>query len=202
VNRKAGLGCPNALRSILRHDPDIVMVGEMRDRETAEIAIQAALTGHLVFSTLHTNDAPGGVTRLADMGIEPYLVAATVQAIVAQRLVRVLCRECAEAYTPDAEELITAPPALRTPGAPGFRRARGCDACANSGYRGRTGVYELFVPSERTRSRIAQRIPLAELRALAREDGLVTLREAAWQLALGGRTSIAEVLRVTSEDDA
>jgi type II secretory ATPase GspE/PulE/Tfp pilus assembly ATPase PilB-like protein len=197
VNRKAGLSFPNALRSILRHDPDIVMVGEMRDKETAEIAIQAALTGHLVFSTLHTNDAPGGVTRLVDMGIEPYLVAATVQAIVAQRLVRVLCPVCAEPYQPTAAEAATAGDARGD-----FRRARGCDACSHSGFRGRTGVYELFVPSERARARVAQRAALDTLRAMAREDGMVTLRQAAWDMARAGRTSIEEVLRVTSEDDA
>jgi type II secretory ATPase GspE/PulE/Tfp pilus assembly ATPase PilB-like protein len=211
VNRKAGLGFANALRSILRHDPDIVMVGEMRDRETADIAIQAALTGHLVFSTLHTNDAPGGVTRLVDMGIEPYLVAATVQGIVAQRLVRLLCDNCAERYTPAASEVATAPPPPPRPHAPtspsaratgDFRQARGCEACSGSGYRGRTGIYELFVPSESARARIAQRLPLDELRSLAREDGLIALREAAWDLARQGRTSIAEVMRVTSEDDA
>jgi type II secretory ATPase GspE/PulE/Tfp pilus assembly ATPase PilB-like protein len=199
VNRKAGLGFPNALRSMLRHDPDIIMVGEMRDRETAEIAIQAALTGHLVFSTLHTNDAPGGVTRLVDMGIEPYLVAATVQAILAQRLVRVLCSACAEPCVPDRAELATAPAgAAAVPDR--FRRARGCEQCSRSGYRGRTGIYELFVPSEKARSRIAQGATLDELRGLARSEELVTLREAAWSAARAGVTSIDEVLRVTSED--
>jgi type II secretory ATPase GspE/PulE/Tfp pilus assembly ATPase PilB-like protein len=199
VNRKAGLGFPNALRSMLRHDPDIIMVGEMRDRETAEIAIQAALTGHLVLSTLHTNDAPGGVTRLVDMGIEPYLVAATVQAILAQRLVRVLCNACAEPYAPDRTELALAPTSVA--GAPGgFRRARGCEQCSRSGYRARTGIYELFVPSEKARGRIARGATLDELRGVARGEELVTLREAAWNAARAGVTSIDEVLRVTSED--
>jgi len=199
VNRRAGLGFANALRSMLRHDPDIIMVGEMRDRETAEIAVQAALTGHLVFSTLHTNDAVSGVTRLVDMGIEPYLVSATVEAILAQRLVRVLCDECAEAYQPATAELATAPPNIGARRS--FRKARGCDVCSGSGYRGRRGTYELFVPSERVRARVAQGATLDELRTLARTDGLVSLREAAWQAAASGMTSIAEVLRVTAEEE-
>jgi type II secretory ATPase GspE/PulE/Tfp pilus assembly ATPase PilB-like protein len=197
VNRRAGLSFPNALRSMLRHDPDIIMVGEMRDRETADIAVQAALTGHLVFSTLHTNDAVGGVTRLVEMGVEPYLVSATVEGILAQRLVRVLCDACAESYQPTTAELATRPPRV---GGHGWKRARGCDSCSGSGYRGRRGIYELFVPSERIRARVAQGATLDELRGMARDDGLVTLREAAWQAASEGVTSIAEVLRVTSED--
>ena len=199
VNRRAGLGFATALRSMLRHDPDIIMVGEMRDRETAEIAVQAALTGHLVFSTLHTNDAVSGITRLVDMGIEPYLVSATVEAILAQRLVRVLCDNCAEGYQPSAAEVATAPANLGPRRS--FRRARGCDACSSSGYRGRRGIYELFVPSERVRARVAQGATLDELRTLSRTDGLVSLREAAWQAAASGVTSIAEVLRVTAEEE-
>jgi type II secretory ATPase GspE/PulE/Tfp pilus assembly ATPase PilB-like protein len=199
VNRRAGLGFPNALRSMLRHDPDIIMVGEMRDRETAEIAVQAALTGHLVFSTLHTNDAVGGITRLVDMGIEPYLVSATVEAILAQRLVRVLCESCAEPYEPGRSELATQPSSVSLTSR-SWKRARGCDVCSGTGYRGRRGIYELFVPSDQIRSRVAQGATLDELRAIARDEGLVTLREAAWQAASDGLTSIAEVLRVTSED--
>jgi general secretion pathway protein E len=201
VNRRAGLGFANALRSMLRHDPDIIMVGEMRDRETADIAVQAALTGHLVFSTLHTNDAVGGITRLVDMGIEPYLVSATVEAILAQRLVRVLCEVCAETYEPSRAELATIPRRIDTGTRASYKKPRGCDACTGSGYRGRRGIYELFVPSDRVRSRVAQGATVDDLRALAREEGLVTLREAAWQAAAAGVTSIAEVLRVTSEDD-
>jgi len=201
VNRRAGLGFGSALRSMLRHDPDIIMVGEMRDRETAEIAVQAALTGHLVFSTLHTNDAVGGITRLVDMGIEPYLVSATVEAILAQRLVRVLCDACAESYEPSPAELTTAPRSMIAGADRRFRRPRGCEVCSGSGYRGRRGIYELFVPTERVRAHVAQGATLDELRALARADGLVTLREAAWEAAGTGVTSIAEVLRVTAEDE-
>src|SRR2546427_5213137 len=144
------------------------MVGEMRDRETAEIAIQAALTGHLVFSTLHTNDAPSGVTRMVDMGIEPYLVAATVLAIVGQRLVRLVCEACAEDFTPPADvlaQVATAPDIPR----PRFRRGRGCDACAGTGYRGRTGLYELMPMSEELRERVVRRAPLAEIRMRSEE---------------------------------
>jgi general secretion pathway protein E len=176
ISRKAGLGFAAALRSILRHDPDIIMVGEMRDPETAEIAIQAALTGHLVFSTLHTNDAVSGVTRLVDMGVEPYLVAATVQGILAQRLVRVLCRSCSRDGAPV-----------------------GCVECSNTGYRGRTGLFELFTVTDRSRSMIVSRAPLAELRAQALADGMIPLADAGWAAARAGVTSAEEVLRVTVE---
>ncbi len=184
VHRKAGLGFAQALRAILRHDPDIVMVGEMRDRETAEVAVQAALTGHLVFSTLHTNDAASGVTRLVDMGIEPYLVAATVQAILAQRLVRVLCPSCASA-----------------PAADGARVPVGCDSCRGSGYRGRAGLYELLVPDDAIRRAVVERAPLATLRVLSRATGAQTLGEAGEVLVRAGVTSRAEVLRVTEGSD-
>jgi type II secretory ATPase GspE/PulE/Tfp pilus assembly ATPase PilB-like protein len=184
VHRKAGLGFAQALRSILRHDPDIVMVGEMRDRETAEVAVQAALTGHLVFSTLHTNDAASGVTRLVDMGIEPYLVAATVQAILAQRLVRLLCPSCAR------------------PGPDGTRVATGCEACRQTGYRGRAGLYELLVPDEAFRRAIVERASLGTLREIARASGTVFLAEAGEAQVRSGLTSRAEVLRVTEGSDA
>jgi general secretion pathway protein E len=182
VNPKIGLTFASALRSILRHDPDIIMVGEMRDRETAEIAMQAALTGHLVFSTLHTNDAPSGVTRMVDMGIEPYLVSATVLGILAQRLVRVVCQSCA----------IDEPPE--------FRRGRGCEACAGTGYRGRTGLYELMPLSETLRGLIVKQAPLAELRALAQAEGMVSLRDAGWEKARAGITTTDEVLRLTRDE--
>jgi type II secretory ATPase GspE/PulE/Tfp pilus assembly ATPase PilB-like protein len=174
VNRKAGVSFASALRSILRHDPDIIMVGEMRDRETAEIAIQAALTGHRVFSTLHTNDAVAGVTRLVDMGIEPYLVAATVAGIVAQRLVRVVCERCA-----------------------GPR----CNQCSGTGYHGRTGIYELFTLDEATRRLVSERASLDALRAAARSREMATLREDGMAKVAAGVTTVEEVLRVTSDED-
>lgn len=194
VNRKAGLTFASALRSILRHDPDIIMVGETRDGETAAIAVQAALTGHLVFTTLHTNDAPSGVTRLVDMGIEPYLVSATVQAILAQRLVRVLCDKCAEPYTPNAADLkaLGPPPATRA----AFRKPVGCDVCSQTGYRGRTGIYELLTLNDRLRQMIVERQPLDALRAAAQEAGMISLAASGLALAASGGTSLAEVARV------
>jgi type II secretory ATPase GspE/PulE/Tfp pilus assembly ATPase PilB-like protein len=208
VATKGGLTFASALRSILRHDPDIIMVGEMRDTETAEISIQAALTGHLVFSTLHTNDAPGGITRLADMGIEPYLIAATVRGLLAQRLVRMVCDGCGEHHEPSASDLAqvrlngATPMAEGAPSArPGFRRGRGCEACAGSGYRGRTGIYELLVVSDELRARIVAGAPLDEIRALARQQGMVPLRGDGWAKVCAGVTTIEELLRVTSEDE-
>jgi general secretion pathway protein E len=209
VAAKGGLTFASALRSILRHDPDIIMVGEMRDSETAEISIQAALTGHLVFSTLHTNDAPGGITRLADMGVEPYLIAATVRGLLAQRLVRVVCADCAEPYQPSPSELAQiAPPATARTGLDGaappgttFRRGRGCDACAGSGYRGRTGIYELMIVSDEIRAQVVNRSPLDEIRALARAQGMVPLREDGWTKVCAGITTIDELFRVTSDDE-
>jgi general secretion pathway protein E len=194
VNRQAGVTFASALRSILRHDPDIIMVGETRDAETASIAVQAALTGHLVFTTLHTNDAPSGVTRLVDMGVEPYLVGATVHAILAQRLLRLLCDRCAEPYVPDAAELAGRGTGVRSTA---YRRPRGCEACAGTGYQGRTGIYELLLVDDRLRRLIVDRAPLDDLRQAARDAGMVTLAESAWDLAAQGRTSTAEVARVT-----
>lgn len=193
VNPKVGFDFSDALRSILRHDPDVIMVGEMRDTETAEIAIQAALTGHLVFSTLHTAEAAGAVTRLADMGVAPFRVAAALQAIVAQRLVRVLCSSCAAEYEPTSAELADAPDS----GNDGrrFRRAVGCEECANTGYRGRTGVYELLILSDSHKSLIAAGASLAALRSAVRKSGARSLDAAAWSLVRGGVTSIAELRR-------
>jgi general secretion pathway protein E len=199
VAAKGGLTFASALRSILRHDPDIIMVGEMRDSETAEISIQAALTGHLVFSTLHTNDAPGGITRLADMGVEPYLIAATVRGLLAQRLVRLVCDDCAESYEAspgDLAQLGVIPPVQPT-----FRLGRGCDACAGSGYRGRTGIYELLVVSDELRARIVAGAPLDEIRELARRQGMVPLRVDGWTKVCAGITTIEELLRATSDDE-
>jgi len=201
VNTRAGITFPTTLRSILRHDPDVIMVGEMRDRETADIAIQAALTGHLVLSTLHTNDAAAGVTRLVDMGVEPYLVAATVRGILAQRLVRVLCERCAAPYVPAADELAGAPPPAADSPPPRFRRAVGCEDCSASGYRGRTGIYELLGFGERARALVTAGAPHSELRALAAREGMVPLGDAAWQLVRAGTTTVEELRRVTADDE-
>jgi type II secretory ATPase GspE/PulE/Tfp pilus assembly ATPase PilB-like protein len=206
VNTKTGLTFAASLRSILRHDPDVIMVGEMRDPETAEIAIQAALTGHLVFSTLHTNDAPGGITRLVDMGVEPFLVAATVHAILAQRLVRLVCAACAEPYDPPADVLARAAPrelsTLDPRPSTRFLRGRGCEACAGTGYRGRSGVYELMVLSDEVRRLVAARAPLDEIRACAHAEGTVPLRTAGWEAACAGLTTLEELLRVTADEVA
>jgi len=200
VNPKIGLTFAAALRSILRHDPDIIMVGEMRDRETAEIAIQAALTGHLVLSTLHTNDAPSAITRMVDMGIEPYLITATLLGIVAQRLVRVVCDSCGAAIRP-ADEMV-AEVAAGQPDIPRpqFRRGRGCEQCGGTGYRGRTGLYELMSLNDPLRSSIIARAPLRELRALAITAGMEPLRMAGWAKASAGITTLEEVLRVTPDE--
>ena len=202
VNPKIGLTFGAALRSILRHDPDIIMVGEMRDREAAEIAIQAALTGHLVLSTLHTNDAPSGITRMVDMGIEPYLITATLLGAVAQRLVRVVCESCGTVIQPAPEIVAQAVPAGDQPDIPRrqFRQGRGCEACAGTGYRGRTGLYELMSLSDDLRSRIIGRAPLGELRAVATAGGLESLRTAGWAKACAGITTLEEVLRVTRDE--
>jgi type II secretion system protein E len=200
VNPKVGLTFASALRSILRHDPDIIMVGEMRDRETAEIAIQAALTGHLVFSTLHTNDAPSGVARMVDMGVEPYLVSATVLAILAQRLVRQVCEGCAVPAPPRPEAIAEfGRPPLDVP-RPRFRRGTGCAACGGTGYRGRTGIYELMHLNDEIRGRVLGAAPVAELRSLAERHGLMPLRLAGWARACAGVTTVDEVLRVTRDE--
>ncbi|HSH76613.1 MAG TPA: GspE/PulE family protein [Longimicrobiales bacterium] len=200
VDPRAGRTFAATLRSILRHDPDVVMVGEMRDRETAEIAIQAALTGHLVLSTLHTNDAPSGVTRLVDMGAEPYLLAATIQGILAQRLMRRVCDACREPHTLDDFERRWAERLGLPDAGTAYARGAGCEACAGTGYRGRMGVYELMPLTERIRSLVVRAEPLDRIRAAAREEGMVPLHEAAWTRAAEGLTSVAEVARVTGEE--
>jgi len=182
-----------ALRAILRQDPDVVMIGEIRDLETSQIAVQASLTGHLVLATLHTNDAPGAVTRLIDMGVEPYLLASTLNGVLAQRLVRRLCTECRTPYEPDAVERAVfgrdAPDRLY--------RAVGCGACNFSGYRGRTGIYELFVTDDETRHLIHDTAPEAELRSRAVASGMLRLRDDGLRWVREGATSLDEVLRVT-----
>ena len=200
VNAKIGLTFAAALRSILRHDPDIIMVGEMRDREAAEIAIQAALTGHLVFSTLHTNDAAAGVTRMVDMGIESYLVAATVLGILAQRLVRMVCEACAEDIEPDDDVLAKVAAGQVDIPSPRFRRGRGCEVCAGTGYRGRTGLYELMPMGAELRQAVVERKSLAELRALAERRGTASLRSAGWAKACAGITTLEEVMRLTRDE--
>ncbi|HEX2090786.1 MAG TPA: type II secretion system ATPase GspE [Longimicrobiaceae bacterium] len=195
VHSRIGLSFAAALRSILRQDPDIIMVGEIRDRETAEIAVQAALTGHLVLSTLHTNDAPTAVTRLLDMGVEDYLVASTVEGIIAQRLVRRICPECAAPYQPEGDVLarMGLPPGTR------LRHGAGCRACDGTGYRGRLGIYEILILSDQIRALVVRRTPLEEIRSVAVAEGMKTLRMDGVQKVLAGETTLEEVLRVTAE---
>ena len=198
VRPKIGLSFASGLRHIVRQDPDVIMVGEIRDLETAEIAIQAALTGHLVFSTLHTNDAPGAVTRLQDMGCEPYLVSSVLSGVLAQRLVRRICPACRMPDHPDPASLL----ALGVTDATGVElfHGKGCDDCRGTGYRGRTGIYELFRITEDARSLVVRKAPVGEIRRHAVAQGMVTLREDAWAKACAGLTTVEEILRVTQED--
>jgi len=199
VNPKVGLTFAHGLRSILRHDPDVILVGEVRDVETAEIAIQAAMTGHLVFSTLHTNDAASAITRLIDMGIEPFRIASVVRAIMAQRLVRILCPECKQAYEPEPEALRDAriDPA-RIQGKAVYR-GRGCPACAGTGYRGRTGIYEALSVSEPIRQLIMRKADSTTIARKALEEGMKALRDDGAEKVLAGITTLEELIRVTQE---
>ncbi len=195
VNVRAGMTFASALRSILRQDPDVLMVGEMRDAETAGIAVQAAMTGHLVFSTLHTNDAASAVTRLFDLEVEPYMAAAAVEGVLAQRLVRRICPECRERYRPDPQAAALL--AGRPVGNLTLLRGSGCTACRQTGYRGRTGLFELLVMDDRIKDAVAHGEPLAQIRDLARAQGMVRLRQDGWRKVETGVTTIEEVLRVT-----
>lgn len=199
VHPKIGLTFAASLRSILRHDPDVVLVGEIRDAETAENAIQASLTGHTVFSTLHTNDAAGAFTRIVDMGIEPFLVASTVEGIMAQRLVRRLCPSCKEPYTPKPEDMPRDFPWHKLEGRPLYRPV-GCRACRNLGYAGRFGIYELLATTEKVRQLAHDRKSSFEIKQAAIEAGMLTLRDDAFRKAMDGSTSIDEVLRATKGD--
>ncbi len=196
VNEKVGFTFSSALRSLLRQDPDVIMVGEIRDGQTARIAVQGALTGHLVLSTLHTNDAPTAITRLVNIGIEPYLVSAALEAVLAQRLVRKICTNCKEPYEPPvnmrrAIERVAGD--VET-----FYRGASCSKCRNSGYSGRIGIYELLLPSDEMRDRITSSPSINELRALAAQHGMLTLREDGMAKVKAGITTVEEVLRVTA----
>jgi general secretion pathway protein E len=196
---KIGLTFASGLRSILRQDPDVVLVGEIRDLETAEIAIQASLTGHLVFSTLHTNDAPSAITRLVDMGVERFLVASSLFAVLAQRLVRVLCTRCREAYEPTSEELSEL--GVRAPSQPvTVYRPGACDGCNHTGYRGRLGIFELMLVDDEIRELIAHNVDSKRIKRQAVTSGMRTLRVDGARKVLRGVTSIAEVLRATEEE--
>jgi type IV pilus assembly protein PilB len=201
VSRKVGLTFARIIRSMLRQAPNIILVGEIRDRETAETAIQAALTGHLVFSTLHTNDAPSSLPRLIDLGVKPFLVASAIIGVMGQRLLRVLCSACKEAYEPTDSELSSIGLTRKSVEGVTTFRAVGCPECAYKGYKGRKGVFELMVMSPQL-GEVAFRGALAsEVRRQARSDGMVTLQEDAARKVLAGLTSVQEVLRVTAAQE-
>ncbi len=197
INASIDLTFANALKAFLRQDPDIIMVGEIRDLETAQIAIQASLTGHLVLSTLHTNDAAGAVTRLMDMGIEEFLIASSVEAVLAQRLLRRICSDCRQAHTPSLallEQLELEPSMLADKD---FYAGRGCETCANTGYRGRLGIFEILLVNEAIRELIAAGEPAASIRDRAVQQGMRTLREDGLRSIFTGATSVEEVIRYT-----
>jgi type IV pilus assembly protein PilB len=199
VNPKAGLTFASALRSILRSDPDVVLIGEIRDHETAQIAIEASLTGHLVLSTLHTNDAPSAITRLTEMDIEPFLVGSALDCIVAQRLARKLCSRCKEPMVEEPEMLAALPFAL-DPDQPRplLYRPNGCVSCSNTGYRGRLAIHEVMTVTEEIERLAVARASSAEIGRLAREQGMLTLREDGWEKVKQGLTSVEEILRVVA----
>jgi type II secretion system protein E len=222
THTKIGLTFASALRSILRHDPDVILVGEIRDVETAEMAIQASLTGHMVFSTLHTNDAPSAFTRMIDMGVEPFLVSSTVEGVMAQRLVRTVCPECKTLFTPDNDALPMDFPykknavkhapdiaiqqgivEMMSAGVPNdgkLWKGVGCRACRQSGFRGRTGIHELMINSDVIKDLVSQRVNSGVIRLEALKGGMVTLRQDGWRKVLNGTTTVEEVTRTTAGD--
>lgn len=198
INSKIGLTFAAGLRSILRQDPDVIMVGEIRDKETAHIAVESALTGHLVFSTLHTNDAPSAINRLTDMGIEPFLTASAVSGVLAQRLVRKLCPKCKEKFTPDDSLLKSVN--IKTSSSLAFYRTKGCSHCSNKGYKGRLAIYELLMVNEDIKKLTMERASSGKIKEAAIENGMRTLRQDGISKVLQGLTTVEEVLRVTTID--
>ena len=202
VNPEIGVRFANSLRHFLRQDPDIVLVGEIRDLETAQIAVQASLTGHMVFSTVHTNDAPTAITRLVDLGLEPYLLTATLEAIIAQRLVRRICPNCREEYEPTADALMQLDLTPEDAEGKKFYRGRGCDMCDNIGYRGRMGIFEMMMMNEELRELVLQDASTQEIRECARKHGTRPLRESGLLAIYDGLTTIEEVAAVTLSESA
>ncbi|MGZ8901486.1 MAG: GspE/PulE family protein, partial [Limisphaerales bacterium] len=197
VSEKAGLTFARGLRAILRHDPDVLLIGEIRDRETAQIAVQASLTGHLVFSTLHTNDAPGALTRLVDMGVEPYLVASSLEAVLAQRLVRVLCSHCKQEDTTPKTEALKVD--MNMAHGQKIYRAVGCRECRNTGYHGRRAIFEWMDTTNEVRRLILRNASSGEIGVAARKGGMRPLNEDGWRLIYAGVTTPEEVMRVTKD---
>jgi type II secretory ATPase GspE/PulE/Tfp pilus assembly ATPase PilB-like protein len=201
VNVKKGLTFANGLRSLVRQDPDIIFVGEIRDLETAQIAVQASLTGHLVFSTLHTNDAAGAVTRLLDLGVEPYLASSSLVGVVAQRLVRLICKHCRAPYAPANEELDDIGIARESLGPEGvLYKGAGCPNCLNTGYWDRTGIYEILIVSDHVRDQVNARTSSTIIKQDAVRAGMRTLRQDGADKVRKGLTTVEEVLRVTQMD--
>jgi type II secretory ATPase GspE/PulE/Tfp pilus assembly ATPase PilB-like protein len=200
IHPKIGLTFASALRASLRQDPDILMVGEIRDQETADIAMRAAMTGHLVFSTLHTNSATETITRLRDIGIEPYLIASTLLGVLAQRLARILCLDCRQPYTPPPRALRGILPEGLPSGSITLYKAKGCPRCQGTGYKGRTGIFEFLEMDEGLRRAVLEGAGGDEIRHLARERGMKSLRTRGMELVLKGTTTVEEVLRVTAEE--
>jgi|UniRef100_A0A7C4QNY5 type IV pilus assembly protein PilB len=201
VNVDIDVTFANVLRAILRHDPDTILVGEIRDYETAEVAVQSALTGHLVFSTLHTNDAPSAITRLRDMGIEPFLITACLEGVLAQRLVRKICTECRTQFEPSDELLMELQLPIQQARQYKFYYGRGCQRCNNSGYKGRTGIHELLDVTDEIRDLVSSNASVDDLRNFARSQGMTTLRESGLKLIFDGVTTIDEVVRETVMED-
>jgi type IV pilus assembly protein PilB len=201
VRTEVGMTFSAALRAMLRQAPNIVMVGEIRDLETAEIAINASLTGHMVFSTLHTNDAPSAVSRLVDMGVKPFLVSASLRAALAQRLVRAICQNCKEPYQPTASELSVLGITEEQASGASFMKGSGCPKCGDKGYRGRKGVFEIFVVNQEIEEMIYNNVSIVELRRKAREMGMRSMRNDGFRKVLAGITTLDEVLMVTTEEE-
>jgi general secretion pathway protein E/type IV pilus assembly protein PilB len=201
VHAKVGMTFAASLRAILRHDPDVVLVGEIRDQETAENAIQASLTGHLVFSTLHTNDSAGAFMRLVDMNVEPFLVSSTIEGVMAQRLVRTLCKSCCAPYEPTPEEIPSDFPMdeVREKGITLFKNV-GCRNCRGTGYAGRIGLYEFLEANDEIRQLVTERLPSNVVKQAAIRNGMRTLRQDGWKRVMSGQSTLAEVSRVTKAD--
>jgi type IV pilus assembly protein PilB len=197
INDTTGMTFAKALRAFLRQDPDIIMVGEMRDLETAQIAVQASLTGHFVLSTLHTNDAPGAVTRFVDMGVEPFLISSTLMGVLAQRLVRTVCPKCRSPFEPTENQLSQLNLSTFDVGDKTFFYGRGCETCNDTGYKGRSGIYELLAISDPIRALINERAPAVVMRQKAIELGMATIRDDGLRLIFDGRTTVEEVVRYT-----
>jgi len=198
VKPHIGLSFANCLRSVVRQDPDVILIGEIRDRETAEIAIHSALTGHLVFSTLHTNDAAGAVSRLLEMGVEDYLISSSLIGILAQRLIRIICPHCRESFFPGHD--VIAELGIESAADITLIRGRGCERCSLTGFFGRTGIYEMLIVNEDIRHLILNRSDAATIKKKAIDLGMRTLREDGWQKVKNGLTTVAEVLRVSMEE--